>query len=469
MDHTRYKSFHTFLEENKVPPYNFPSSLTGVAMPEPARMSLSDLSLANSVPSTPGCTSPWILSPLHHATENLSFNKVQHSPPHSSNPSIYYHCLATLHRVDGNVHSISISNGLVFTASDSGWVSAWSLRDYLHWGFIHIGSRRNKVTTVLGHGGTLVTAHIDRRVRIWSVTTDPDLEPNPDLARVKPRKIATLPPKNQVASFLPAFFGKSSKKAQHHKDLILCMAFYNAEGLLYTGSRDSTVKSWKLSERRLTDSFVAHEGQINAMLVDQDDGCLFTASSDGCVKIWRRVYGDGHHALIMSLRYQPSPVNCLALCRSRIYSCFVYSGSSDGYVNIWEKEDVSGRFNHAGNFLHGHCFAVLCLATATDRVVFSGSEDTTIRVWKREIGSSFHTCLAVMEGHRGPVRCMTTSMEVEVEGIGLLVYTASLDRMVKMWRVKVTEKEEEQEKKDEEDGDGEKEAEFEMDPTLSPS
>ncbi|XP_078150755.1 uncharacterized protein LOC144546098 [Carex rostrata] len=204
------------------------------------------------------------------------------------------------------------------------------------------------------------------------------------------------------------------------------------------------------------------------MLVDQDNGCLFTASSNGCVKIWRRVYGDGLHTLIISLRYQPSPVTCLALCRSSIYSCFLYHGSSDGYVNIWEKEAVSGRFNHVG-VLQGHRFAVLCLAAATDRVVLSGSEDATIRVWKREIGSAFHTCLAVMEGHRGPVRSIIATVEDKVGGVGLLVYSASLDNMVKVWRVKVTEKEGEGENEDEEDGDGEKEAEFKMDPVLSPS
>ena len=113
-----------------------------------------------------------------------------------------------------------------------------------------------------------MTAHIDRRVRIWSVTNDPDLEPDPDLARVRSRKIATLPPKSHVASFLPAFFGKSSKKSQHHKDLILCMAFYNAEGFLYTGSRDSTVKAWKISAQQSTNSFAAHEGQVNAVTLD---------------------------------------------------------------------------------------------------------------------------------------------------------------------------------------------------------
>jgi hypothetical protein len=64
---------------------------------------------------------------------------------------------------------------------------------------------------------------------------------------------------------------------------------------------------------------------------------------------------------------------------------------------------------------------------------------------------------------------MAASVEVEMEGIGLLVYSASLDRMVKVWRVKVSDKEEGEENKDDEDGDGEKEAEFEMNPVLSPS
>ncbi|XP_078148576.1 protein JINGUBANG-like [Carex rostrata] len=268
MDHPHRKNFHTFLQENEVPIYNFPSSLAGASMLKPAQMSPSDHSLATSLRSTPGCTSPWIVSPLHPATENLSFNKVKHSPCHSSKPSIYYHCLTTLHRLGGNVHSICISNGIVFTASDGGRVRAWSLRDCIDRGYIHIGSRRDKVTALLGHGGIVVTAHIERRVRIWSVTTDPDLEPDPDLARVKSRKIATLPPKSPFASFLPALFGKSTKKAQHHKDFILCMALYNAEALLYTGSRDSTVKAWKLSEQRSTDSFVAHEGQVNAVTLD---------------------------------------------------------------------------------------------------------------------------------------------------------------------------------------------------------
>lgn len=96
---------------------------------------------------------------------------------------------------------------------------------------------------------------------------------------------------------------------------------------------------------------------------------------------------------------------------------------------------MSGRFNHRG-FLQGHHFAVLCLVSIED-LILSGSEDATIRVWRREEGNSFHSCLAVIDGHQGPVKCLAASLETAEILIGLLVYSASLDQTFKVWRVKL--------------------------------
>lgn len=97
---------------------------------------------------------------------------------------------------------------------------------------------------------------------------------------------------------------------------------------------------------------------------------------------------------------------------------------------------MSGRFNHGG-FLQGHRFAVLCLV-AIEKLVFSGSEDTTIRIWRREEGSCFHECLAVVDAHRGPVKSLVVSLEMDkVMVMGFLVYSAGLDQTFKVWRIKV--------------------------------
>ncbi|KAK8939977.1 hypothetical protein KSP40_PGU022170 [Platanthera guangdongensis] len=236
----------------------------------------------------------------------------------------------------------------------------------------------------------------------------------------------------RVLALLAHSDGRS--KAEH-RDEVTCLALFIAGELLYTGSWDRTVKVWHVRDGTCVDSFVAHEGRVNAVAVGQDDGGVFTAGLDGCVKVWRRVYGEKTHALSMVLRFQSSPVNALVIGAGEGY---LYSGSSDGYINIWEREAITGRYHHGG-FLQGHKYAVLCLA-AVERLVLSGSEDTTIRVWRREEGCGFHVCLAVMEGHRGPVRCIAVGVEmenVEGSGIGLLVYSASLDRVLKAWRLKV--------------------------------
>ncbi|KAM1224544.1 hypothetical protein ACFX2G_044380 [Malus domestica] len=209
---------------------------------------------------------------------------------------------------------------------------------------------------------------------------------------------------------------------------------WRQEGLLYTGSYDTTVKAWRVLTKNCVDSFVAHEHNVNAILVNQEDGCVFTCSSDVSVKIWR-VLGENSHTLTMTLKFQNYPVNAIALSTSSLNSsCFLYSGSSDGTINFWEKEKLTYRFNHCG-FLQAHNFAVLCLV-AVEKLVFSGSEDTTIRIWRRGEGSCFLECLAVLDGHRGPVGCLAACLETDRIVMGFLVYSASLDQSFKVWRAK---------------------------------
>lgn len=107
----------------------------------------------------------------------------------------------------------------------------------------------------------------------------------------------------------------------------------------------------------------------------------------------------------------------------------VYCGSSDGLVNFWESEK---QLLHGG-VLKGHKLAVLCLSTAGN-LVFSGSADKNICVWRRE--GSVHTCLSVLTGHNGPVKCLAVEQDKKAAGEKKwVVYSGSLDKSVKVWSV----------------------------------
>ncbi|PON46900.1 Guanine nucleotide-binding protein, beta subunit [Parasponia andersonii] len=363
-----------------------------------------------SIPTQPLSQRP--MSPDRTAETPWTLSPVRTSPTQP----LLYHCIASLHRHEGNIFSIALSNDFIFTGSESSRIHAWKQPDCTEMGYIKANS--GHVRAIFAYGKMLFTTHGDFKIRVWDVSSRETL---------RPKKITTLPQRNPLMLF-------SKKNVQQHREHISCIAYNHDDKLLYTGSWDKTIKAWKINEKRCVDSFVAHEGHINAIVINQEDGCVFTCSSDGSVKIWRRVFGESSHILTMTLRFQLSPVNALALSFSP-GTCLLYSGSSDGIINFWEKEKTSGRYNHGG-FMQGHHFAVLCLV-AIGELVFSGSEDATIRVWRREEGNCFHSCLAVIEGHHGPVRCLAVSMDTENGVKGLLVYSASLDQTFKVWRVKV--------------------------------
>ncbi|QHO16809.1 uncharacterized protein DS421_10g306770 [Arachis hypogaea] len=262
-----------------------------------------------SSPTHPCPDSPWTLSSI--------------SPPPNPSPSLLYHCIASLHRHEGNIYAIAASKGLVFTGSNSARIRVWKQPDCMDKGYLKASS--GEVRAILAYSNTLFSTHKDHKIRIWNFT--------------------------------------------------------------------------------VSDTFKS-----------------------------KKVYTEDSHTLTMTLKFQPSPVNALALSSS-FNHCFLYSGSSDGMINFWEKERLCYRFNHGG-FLQGHRFAVLCLATVGN-LVFSGSEDTTIRVWRREEGSCYHECLAVLDGHRGPVRCLAACLQMEKVVLGFLVYSASLDQTFKVWRIKI--------------------------------
>ncbi|KAL2516215.1 Transducin/WD40 repeat-like superfamily protein [Forsythia ovata] len=366
----------------------------------------------------------------------------------SSSPPLLYHCLASLHRSEGNIFSIAVTNDFVFTGSASSRIHAWKQPDCTEMGYIKATS--GEIRAILAYGKMLFTTHGDYKIRVWDVSLTENF---------RPKKTITLPRRR-------SFFSYGKKNNQQHRDSISCIAYNHKEKLLYTGSWDKTVKVWKISEKRCVDSFVAHEGHVNAIVLNQEDGCVFTCSSDGTVKIWRRVFRESSHILTMTLKFQPSPVNTLALYLSP-GECILYSGSSDGLINFWEKERMSSRYNHGG-FLQGHHFAVLCLATIKD-LILSGSEDATIRIWRREAGNSFHSCLAVIDGHHGPVKCLAAALETEEIMMGLLVYSASLDQTFKVWRVKVYPSEKETLEKSEANDQNSKTTDCKMSPVLSPS
>ncbi|CAA0840904.1 Transducin/WD40 repeat-like superfamily protein [Striga hermonthica] len=218
----------------------------------------------------------------------------------------------------------------------------------------------------------------------------------------------------------------------------LVKAIIIAGDRIFSGHQDGkirvwkTVKVWRVSDSKCLESISAHEDAVNSVVAGFD-GLVFSGSADGTVKAWRReVQGKAgtKHFFSRTLVKQECAVTALAV---DLAAGVLYAGSSDGLVNLWRRERLMAH----GGVLRGHKLAVLCLAVGGD-LVFSGSADTNICVWRRE--GEGHACLSILRGHTGPVKCLA----VEEEGAGggggsgakqYVVYSGSLDKSVKIWRV----------------------------------
>ena len=223
--------------------------------------------------------------------------------------------------------------------------------------------------------------------------------------------------------------------------------------LLYTGSDSKNIRVWK--NQTEFSAFKSTSGLVKVIILAGDR--IFTGHQDGKIRVWR-VSGKNPrvHKRIGTmptfkhlLRSSMNPSNYVEVRRHRnalwirhgdaVSSLslnedqgLLYSGSWDKTFKVWRIAD--GKFSHGG-VLRGHKMAVLCLAAAGS-LVFSGSADKTICVWRREEG--VHICLSVLSGHTGPVKCLA----VERDGGGpfmgnlrCIVYSGSLDKSVKVWRV----------------------------------
>ncbi|KAL2477061.1 Transducin/WD40 repeat-like superfamily protein [Forsythia ovata] len=336
-----------------------------------------------------------------------------------------YGLIGSLVREEGHIYSLAASGDLLYTGSDSKNIRIWkNLKD-----FSGFKTNSGLVKAIVVLGDKIFTGHQDGKIRVWRFLGN---------KRKAYKRVGNLPTTRD-------YFKKSMNPKNYvevrrnrnvpwikHFDAVSCMSVDVDQGLLYSGSWDKTFKVWRISDSKCLESITAHDDAVNSVVV-AFDGLVFTGSADGTVKAWRRelVGKNTKHVLVETLLKQEYAITSLAVNPT---AAVLYAGSSDGLVNFWEMEK---HFMSYGGVLRGHKLAVLCLAVGGN-VVLSGSADKSICVWRWEEGG-VHICVSVLTGHSGPVKCLAVEKDHEEEaenwGQNRIVYSGSLDKSVKVWRI----------------------------------
>lgn len=300
-----------------------------------------------------------------------------------------------------------------------------------------MASNNGAVKSLVVSGDKLFSAHQDHKIRVWKI--------QPDYPNQSFKPVATLPTLGD--RFCKLFSAKNYVQVRrhkkctwvHHVDAVSSLALSSDGTLLYSASWDRTFKIWRTSDFKCLESVRAHEDAINALVLSSD-GVVHTGSADKKIKIWKKNEGEKNHSLVETLEKHKSAVNALALSTD---GSVLYSGACDRSILVWEKD--GGKMVLAGA-LRGHTKAILCLAAMED-LVCSGSADKGVRIWRRGLDKSY-TCLAVLEGHKRPVKCLAMAVDSNKScnnnnggsdtSNTYLVYSGSLDCNIKVWKVQVS-------------------------------
>ncbi|CAN6449009.1 unnamed protein product [Victoria cruziana] len=373
-------------------------------------------SAANTPPSNPDVH---LLSPQSSLPSVPSLHKCSpDNVPNLGTATATYITLSTKTSL-GAVHALAASATAVL-AGTTALLRFPKAGDLSESETLAVTSSGGAIKSVALCGRRIFTAHQDGKIRVWEHG-----------GRKRLRRVATLPTASDRAFrfLLPRNHVQVRRHRTslwiNHVDVVSALAVRG--GLLYSASWDRTFKVWRTSDFRCLESVRAHDDAINALAVSAD-GTVYTGSADKRIKAWARPPGGRKHGLVATLEKHRSAVNALALSSD---GSVLYSGACDRSILVWEKEGGSGPMAVTGA-LRGHSHAVLCLAYASDLLV-SGSADQTIRVWRRGVDGRY-SAVAVLEGHERPIKSVVVA-PTEPTSESVLIYSGSLDGVIKTWRV----------------------------------
>nr|GLL32682.1 myosin heavy chain kinase C [Ipomoea trifida] len=355
-----------------------------------------------------------------------SVPSLQNLSPETLSLAVTVHCVASLNpRPAAQVSCLAFHNRLLYAASGNE-INVFETENYTLIDTFNNtkGASSGSVKSVCFSNGKILTAHQDRKIRVWRFASDN-----------RHKLIATLPTvedrlRNVIfpSSYVNVRRHKKKLWIEHH-DAVSGLA--TSENFTCSVSWDRSLKIWTGPGFRCAESVRAHDDAINAVVLAKD-GTIFTGSADRRINVWGKPFGGKKHGLVATLEKHKSAVNALALNSD---GSVLFSGACDRSILVWERED-SANYMVVTGALRGHSKAILCLINVSD-LLFSGSADRTVRIWQRGFGGQY-CCLTVLDGHEKPVRSLTALTDGGDSGGNIKVFSGSFDGEIKVWQVLIS-------------------------------
>ncbi|KAK6332716.1 SCF ubiquitin ligase complex subunit cdc4 [Orbilia brochopaga] len=151
---------------------------------------------------------------------------------------------------------------------------------------------------------------------------------------------------------------------------------------LVSGSYDNYVRVWKISTGECVHRLAGHTAKVYSVVLDHKRNRCISGSMDSCVKVWSLDNG----GLLYTLEGHTSLVGLLDLSHD-----YLVSAAADASLRIWDPE--TGQLRHT---LSAHTGAITCFQHDGHKVI-SGS-DGTLKMWNIKTGRFIRDLLTNLSG-----------------------------------------------------------------------
>ena len=205
-----------------------------------------------------------------------------------------------------------------------------------------------------------------------------------------------------------------------HTDTVLCLACHEDSQLLVTGSKDNTIRVWRLEAGGLTSVAVGagHTKSVGGVAWAGDG--VVSVSADTTLKVWSLNTETGTMVSTRTEIAHEKDINCVAVSPD---SGLIVTGGQDKLAKLWRSADLG-----LVSVLRGHSRGVWCAQfSPADRLVATGAGDAVVRLWSISEGSGA-SCVRQLQGHEASVLSLAWAS-------GGQLVTGSSDGLLKVWWV----------------------------------
>ncbi|XP_068706448.1 kinesin-like protein KIF21A [Montipora foliosa] len=221
------------------------------------------------------------------------------------------------------------------------------------------------------------------------------------------------PPGSSLGSFLSSMTSETQIN-----DLKL-----SSDGSMLYAAMGTTVRIWELDNYSMTGKLGGHAGPVMTILLQESskesgrESLVFTGSRDHYVKIFEI---NGSNVGVQSARNKLEPPHYDGVQSLALKGKYLFSGSRDNSIKKWdiETQQLVQHFTGA----HKDWVSALDFLRPQN-VLLSGCRSGVLKLWRVENGAP----VCEIKAHRHPINAVCTNSSC--------VFTASSDRLVRLWRV----------------------------------